>query len=83
MTPDTAPVQTGVTPINVPEVLRRAWVRPFATRSDFARAHADSVAAAASLGYLTTQVGPALFERVWLITPAGLAHLWSINNLED
>lgn len=58
-------------------------MRPFATRSDFSRANADSVAAAASLGYLTTQVGPALFERIWLITPAGLANLWSINNLED
>jgi len=80
---------TGQTPtderpgLDIPAVLRRCWERPFHTRADFARAHADSVAAAASLGYLTTQTGPASFDRLWRLTPSGLAHLWLLEGLEQ
>jgi DNA polymerase-1 len=37
-------------------VLKRAWTKPFSTKSDFARAHADHVALAASDGLITTRI---------------------------
>lgn len=64
-------------------MLRRAWLEPFSVKSDYARAAAPSIAAAASLGFLTTRQGPAEFGRVWLITPAGIANLWLTLGLDE
>lgn len=69
--------------LNLPDVLRRSWTEPFTTRSDFARTHADSVAACASLGYITTRLSVAHFGRCWVITPAGLSHLWIAEGLDE
>ena len=57
------------------DVLRLAWTEPFALQSDFARAHADIVAMAASDGLITTKIASGLYGRRWLITEAGLRHL--------
>lgn len=35
-------------------VVVEAWYRPYSTKSDFARTYASEVAAAASLGYIST-----------------------------
>jgi len=44
-------------------------------KSDFARAHADYVAVAASLQLITTHVKASKFATAWLITTKGLAWL--------
>ena len=64
-------------------MLRRAWQEPFSVKSDFARSLAPTIAAAASLGFITSRQGPAEFGRVWLITPAGLANLWLTLGLDE
>lgn len=64
-------------------MLRRAWLEPFSVKSDFARTAALGVAAASSLGFITTRQGPADFGRHWLITPAGLANLWLTLDLDE
>lgn len=62
------------------EVLRKAWIEPFTTRCDFARGHAEVLAVAAHLRYVTTLTEPtydgARFGNVWRITPKGLDALW-------
>lgn len=63
------------------EVLTMAWVKPFTTKSDYARHQADIVAMAASDGYLTTRVAAGLHSRSWQVTPAGLTHLYALNGM--
>ena len=58
------------------EVLEQAWRGGFATKSNFARSHADPIAQAACLGLITTQHSGDTFGRIWRITPAGLERLW-------
>jgi len=53
-------------------VLEKAHRNPFRTKSNFARQHTDTVAAAASCGLITTQIGPHLFGATWLITSPGI-----------
>jgi len=69
----TGPPPTDMTKINL--VLRRAWLKGFRTKSDFARMMADEVAIAASLGLITTKIGAQRFDRNWHITRKGLAFL--------
>lgn len=66
-------------PFNIREVLHRAWTNAPGVRGDFSRAWAAEVAAAASLGYITTRREIALWGSAWLITPKGLAVLWELN----
>lgn len=47
--------------------------RGIPTKGNLARELADQVASAASRGWITTQIAPAEFGRVWLLTTAGLA----------
>lgn len=61
-------------------VLMKAWKGGFSTKSDFARAHADQVAIAASCGLITTKMpGGQLYGREWLITKQGLEVLNECN----
>jgi hypothetical protein len=64
--------------MQIEEVLRRAWQRPFKIKSNFARDHADIVAMAASDGLITTKLATGLYGWEWIITPQGLAHLYSL-----
>lgn len=49
---------------------------PLFLQSDFARSYAQAVAAAASLGWITTlSLKHKTFGRCWLLTPQGLAAL--------
>lgn len=57
------------------QVLHRAYLHPFAIASNYCRRHIQEVAALASMGLLTTQVGPRLFGRQWRITPEGIETL--------
>lgn len=56
-------------------VLLEAHKVGFTVSSNFARAHADFVAMAASLGYLSTRVHKNVFGRDWRPTVRGLAWL--------
>lgn len=59
------------------EVVKRAHSRPFKLKSDFARTHAAAVAAAASLGWISTLVygADALYGDRWQVTRQGLKRL--------
>lgn len=70
--------RTGGIAIEIVEVLTKAWVEPFTTKSDFARLHANVVAMAASDGFLTTKIAAGLYSQHWKITPRGLTHLYSL-----
>jgi hypothetical protein len=65
------------------DVLEQAWLKPFKTKSDFARDHADIVAMAASDGLLTTKVATGLYQRQWILTPRGLSHLHALTGMHD
>jgi hypothetical protein len=69
--------------LHIPDVVAQAWLQPFSTKGDYARSHAISVAAAASLGFITSRFGAANFGRSWVVTPAGLTHLWFIRGLDE
>ena len=61
-------------------VVREAWLRPYSTKSNFAKYEADWIAAAASLGLLTTRVSPNRVGRTWRVTPRGLSLLFPEEN---
>lgn len=56
-------------------VLKRAWLNPFRTKSNYARQYANEIAIAASLGLITTKVGKDKFDRMWRITRKGLDYV--------
>lgn len=53
-------------------ILEKAWKGGFTVQSNYARAHCQTVAALASMGYITTQEGPGEWGRTWRITKSGL-----------
>lgn len=66
-----------VIPPEVFEVLEEVHEAPLSVQSNFARAYAPFVAAAASLGWITT-LSPrtGTFGRSWLISPQGAVALF-------
>jgi hypothetical protein len=56
----------------ISDVLRKAWTGGFSTQSNFARSHAQAVAAAASVGLITTSLGGMNYGNRWYITKKGL-----------
>tara|TARA_B100001094_G_scaffold332106_1_gene402797 strand:+ start:3857 stop:4066 length:210 start_codon:yes stop_codon:yes gene_type:complete len=61
--------------------LNACWQGTFTTKSDFARSHADWIALAASLDFITVMVSETSFGRNWLITETGLVALGEIDIL--
>lgn len=57
------------------DVLQRAWLRGFSIQSNFAQQHAAYVAAAASLGYITTRQPDGTYSNQWHITLLGHTYL--------
>lgn len=59
------------------EVVQQAYTRPFSLQSDFARSNSFFVAAAASLGYISTRTSPrsVTYGHLWRTTRAGLQFL--------
>jgi hypothetical protein len=57
-------------------VLYRAFDGGFSTKSDFARAKANHVACAASLGLITTALPDQSFSNQWRTTEAGIKVLF-------
>lgn len=75
--------------MNVTELTRQmvavcshAWSAPFTTKSDFAREYADAVAAAASLGMITTCLRQGEYSRHWHVTPLGIQFINNMENIE-
>jgi hypothetical protein len=56
--------------------LYRAFNQGFSTKSDFARAHANHVACAASLGLISTALPDGNFGNRWRTTETGLKVLF-------
>lgn len=74
MTPRSA--TAGLRPTRaIVDVLAAARSPGISTKSNLARTHADAIAEAASRCWITTQIGPTEFGRVWLLTTSGLAIL--------
>jgi hypothetical protein len=59
------------------EVVQQAYTCPFSLQSDFARSNAFFVAAASSLGYITTRTAPRSlhYGHLWRTTASGLTFL--------
>lgn len=53
-------------------VIQRAKVRPFTTKSDFAREWANPIALCACEGLITTQLNEGTYTNVWMVTSDGL-----------
>lgn len=54
------------------DTLRRVYRSPVAIQSNYARQHAGTVAMAASLKLITTQISAHEFSREWRLTVHGL-----------
>jgi hypothetical protein len=57
------------------DVLFRSYTHGFAVQSNYARKHAQEVAALASLGMITTKVvrgNSPIFGRMWRVTLSGM-----------
>ncbi len=74
----TPSIQPLAIPKEVFEVLEEVHEAPLSVQSNFARAYAPFVAAAASLGWITT-VSPrtGTFGRCWLISAQGATALFN------
>ena len=59
------------------EVVLEAYKRSFSVQSDYARAVAEHVAMAASLGFISTKVHNNVYSRDWRPTVKGLTWLES------
>lgn len=57
------------------EVVLEAYKRSFSVQSDYARAMAEHVAMAASLGFISTKVHNNVYSRDWRPTVKGLTWL--------
>lgn len=68
---------TASRPLDLTATLSAAWRSGFLVKSNFAREHAQAVAAAACLALITTESLPHsnTFGRTWLITTKGLKRL--------
>ena len=57
---------------NLYPVVHEAYLNQFAVSSNYARKHAQQVAAAASIGLISTLEAPMLFGKHWRVTGVGL-----------
>ena len=62
-------------------VLQSARMKPFTTKSDFARIAANEVAICASEGLISTAVKPGTYSNVWMITVEGLEQMEAMNDV--
>jgi hypothetical protein len=60
------------------ETVLEAYKRSYSVQSDYARANAEYVAMAASIGYISTKVYGNVFSRDWRPTVKGLTWLEKI-----
>lgn len=56
-------------------VVRKSWLQPFRTKSNYSRQYANEVAVAASLGLITVRIGKDSYDRMWRVTRKGLDYI--------
>ena len=56
-------------------VVTMARVRPFTTKSDFARTYATEVAMSAVEGLISTKINETTFGNIWMVTQEGLDYI--------
>ena len=61
-------------------LLQQVYLKPLAVQGDLARREAATVAMAASMGLISTQIDPHTFGRDWRITNKGLLLLKEEHN---
>jgi hypothetical protein len=76
---DNRPADELARRVELVSALQHMWTYSTTTRSNLAREYGDTIAEAASRGFITTEVVPGggLFGRLWKITPTGLQFLWA------
>lgn len=57
------------------DVLHRAYIAPFSLQSNFARENAQTVAALASMGLISTKISENSFGTLWRCTFEGVLKL--------
>ena len=62
-------------------VVQAAKMKPYTTKSDFARTMATHVALAACEGLITTQLSETKFTNTWMVTSAGLEYLDEVEDV--
>ena len=62
-------------------VVQAAKMKPYTTKSDFARKWATHVALAACEGLISTRLDDATFINNWMITADGLAYLSEVEDV--
>ena len=62
-------------------VVQSAKIKPFTTKSDFARSMATHVALAACEGLITTRLSDTKFTNTWMVTSAGLEYLDEVEDV--
>ena len=88
-TQNTAWEQPGQTPTDeemqglmaICAVVTMARVKPFTTKSDFARSYATEVAMAAVEGLITTKINETTFGNIWMVTQDGLGYIEEVEDV--
>jgi len=62
-------------------VVQAAKMKPYTTKSDFARTWATHVALAACEGLISTRLNDATFTNNWMVTADGLAYLSEVEDV--
>ena len=62
-------------------VLRNSRIKPFTTKSDFARKAATEIGMLASEGMISTKMDETTFTNVWMITPDGIEQMEAFDAL--
>ena len=62
-------------------VVQTAKIKPYTTKSDFARTWATHVALAACEGLITTRLNDTKFTNTWMVTSAGLEYLDEVEDV--
>ncbi len=57
------------------DLLKRIYVKPLHLQADLAREEAMTIAALASLGYISSICGPNMFDNKWRCTGVGIEAL--------
>ena len=66
---------------SVYHVLEQAKIKPYTTKSDFARTWATHIALAACEGLLSTRLNEEQFTNVWMVTADGLDWMSGVENV--
>ena len=67
--------------MDICEVILTSRVKPFTTKSDFARSYATVVALCAVEGLITTKINDTTFGNIWMVTGRGMEYLEEVEDV--